>query len=663
MAAGRIVIPSWMPALDSNGFPIPNAQMYFYLNETTTLATIYADMDLSVPLPNPVVANSSGQFPAIWADDANLFSVSVDAPYGPPGIPFTFDGIWPSTTATASAVNKADKDGANIDPVAEALPFNAKLEEYRRPFDKPLMDFVTDINAADWKPYFDAAVDWAAANAPSGVRFLLPRNVVDGGIPLSYVKPILSDGVYFVGKGRNIWTGSFTANNDTCDIKLLASGGNPVFTWGDNSFEAGNPDAPAGFVQKGGGLMNLNIRGWLSDGALAVTKGVVNPKFNDLWVWVLHGGIRIENGYDPEIQRVHLEAYETFGIEVNGTGVGTAPKYSEGRGDRGVFRDILIAGQGDEAGPTSIGPAFAIRGFWHTAMCSNIQVVKGGGAVAEGSVFVGERRNGSAIQRPMFISFIDLQIDFVKSRCLVIDDVEDCWISTQLYLNSSPYDQVYIGPNAKNINIHNIRGYGSESRMVTVAGKDVTFLGGDLRNWNRDPANSEPAVYLAPTCEDVKFIGTTFGDVGLDPGDGSAGHLAVYTPPASTFVLTMIGCSFFGLATTPIDYGNTQFASIAAGADSILRRKLGVQANTLPGTTSLALGGDITIGGAAPTLMFNLYYDGASWRYNGNGPGSAIRVVLDGSTPKIQLLTAPNNTGGAGAAATVTVAGYLTATP
>lgn len=129
MAAGRMILPGWMPALDSNGVPIPNAQLYFYLNGTTTLATVYADDDLTTPLPNPVAANSSGQFPAIWADDANLFSVSVDAPYGPPGIPFTFDDVGPATSANTSALNKADKDAANLN-TSEAIAFRQKLKQF-----------------------------------------------------------------------------------------------------------------------------------------------------------------------------------------------------------------------------------------------------------------------------------------------------------------------------------------------------------------------------------------------------------------------------------------------------------------------------------------------------------------------------------------------------
>lgn len=116
MAAGRIVIPGWMPALTENGIPIPNVRAFFFLNGTTTLSTVYADEGLTTPLTNPVAANSAGQFPSIWADSSAVFSVSMDAPYGPPGQPFTFDGIVPSEPSDTALANKADTDGGNIGP-------------------------------------------------------------------------------------------------------------------------------------------------------------------------------------------------------------------------------------------------------------------------------------------------------------------------------------------------------------------------------------------------------------------------------------------------------------------------------------------------------------------------------------------------------------------
>lgn len=107
MASGRLLIPGWMPARDSNGDPIPNVRAFFYVDGTTTLATVYADVALTVPLMNPVVANSSGRFPQIYASDAVLYSASVDAPYGPPGLPFTFEALAVSISANIAAANLA----------------------------------------------------------------------------------------------------------------------------------------------------------------------------------------------------------------------------------------------------------------------------------------------------------------------------------------------------------------------------------------------------------------------------------------------------------------------------------------------------------------------------------------------------------------------------
>ena len=143
MAAGRIIVSGWMPALDSDGEPIPNARMYFYQNQTTSLAVVYTDATLTTPLPNPVAANSSGQFPAIWADDANLFSVTIDAPFGPPGQPFTYDSLGPSTSANTDATNKLDRDGLNAEPALldNIGDVRSKPFAYRGPFDLKVLGY------------------------------------------------------------------------------------------------------------------------------------------------------------------------------------------------------------------------------------------------------------------------------------------------------------------------------------------------------------------------------------------------------------------------------------------------------------------------------------------------------------------------------------------
>lgn len=127
MAAGRIVFGAWMPAVDANGVPIPNARIFFYDNETTILKSVYADQALTIPLPNPVSANSSGQFPDIWGDDAEIYSATIDAPYGPPGTPFTYDNVVPgqNTGGGGGGDDKLDISGANIPPPSEVAPSGA----------------------------------------------------------------------------------------------------------------------------------------------------------------------------------------------------------------------------------------------------------------------------------------------------------------------------------------------------------------------------------------------------------------------------------------------------------------------------------------------------------------------------------------------------------
>lgn len=112
--AGRILVPGWSRALDSDGDPIPAAISLF--NEgTDALASVFSDEGLTTPLANPVQSNSAGRFPAIWASDANAYDWSVEAPYGPPGSPFTGTGL---TTALAAEVLAADAAEAAADAAA-----------------------------------------------------------------------------------------------------------------------------------------------------------------------------------------------------------------------------------------------------------------------------------------------------------------------------------------------------------------------------------------------------------------------------------------------------------------------------------------------------------------------------------------------------------------
>ena len=68
--------PRFRP-LDDNGEILPSAYMNFYETGTVTKATIYADADLTTPLDNPITADASGEFAAIYLDPAVTYRVQL----------------------------------------------------------------------------------------------------------------------------------------------------------------------------------------------------------------------------------------------------------------------------------------------------------------------------------------------------------------------------------------------------------------------------------------------------------------------------------------------------------------------------------------------------------------------------------------------------------
>jgi len=127
MASGRLVFSGRMPAIDPDGVPYPDARMFFYVNRTTTLATVYADEALTAPLQNPVPADSSGNFVPIWADQTLLFSASLDSITL--GKIDTIDDLAPSNSV-GGAANKLDKDGGNREPdILTNLPYLAPADD------------------------------------------------------------------------------------------------------------------------------------------------------------------------------------------------------------------------------------------------------------------------------------------------------------------------------------------------------------------------------------------------------------------------------------------------------------------------------------------------------------------------------------------------------
>lgn len=63
--------------LDESGRPLAGARLIFSITETETPARTYADAELTVPHPNPLVADSGGFFPPVYLDDDITYRVRL----------------------------------------------------------------------------------------------------------------------------------------------------------------------------------------------------------------------------------------------------------------------------------------------------------------------------------------------------------------------------------------------------------------------------------------------------------------------------------------------------------------------------------------------------------------------------------------------------------
>lgn len=73
----QLFTPPFQTTLDANANVVPGARLTFYLSETTTPATVYADAALTTPLSSPVIADSAGRFVPIYLDPSLKYRVIV----------------------------------------------------------------------------------------------------------------------------------------------------------------------------------------------------------------------------------------------------------------------------------------------------------------------------------------------------------------------------------------------------------------------------------------------------------------------------------------------------------------------------------------------------------------------------------------------------------
>lgn len=108
MAAGFLIFPGKFPSRDRQGNRIA-AQIAFYENGAPgTPKTVYADVGLTTPLPNPVLSNALGDFPSIYADVTEQFT-AVWATIAPDSQSQTLDGLSPSTSANETILHQTEE--------------------------------------------------------------------------------------------------------------------------------------------------------------------------------------------------------------------------------------------------------------------------------------------------------------------------------------------------------------------------------------------------------------------------------------------------------------------------------------------------------------------------------------------------------------------------
>lgn len=65
-------------AVDTNGVPLTGATLNFFVTGTSTPATVYADVALTMPLGVSVEAQTNGQWPQIWLSPAQAYKVVLE---------------------------------------------------------------------------------------------------------------------------------------------------------------------------------------------------------------------------------------------------------------------------------------------------------------------------------------------------------------------------------------------------------------------------------------------------------------------------------------------------------------------------------------------------------------------------------------------------------
>jgi hypothetical protein len=207
MAAGRVILPC-MPALDLNGRPVSGALLNFYENNTTTRKAVYTTADLTTPLSNPVVADGSGVFPSIFADEEELYSVTCFSPLGVMLPKASYSSVR-ATTAIGDGLVVVSSFMQTVLDDTSAAAARATLDVQKK--------FRVDVTEAPFNAVGDAATDDSAA-IQAAIDYVQTNG---GGTVFFPAKSFVCEGLTVTSDNVTL-TGSGYPTEATGGTKLLA---------------------------------------------------------------------------------------------------------------------------------------------------------------------------------------------------------------------------------------------------------------------------------------------------------------------------------------------------------------------------------------------------------------------------------------------------------
>lgn len=106
--------------IDLNGDPLVGALLYVYIGATTTLASLFQDIGLSIPASNPATADSSGRLPLLYVADGTYRVRLVDASGSVANGGFDYPQV-PSIGASSSGGGGTSVDSTTIFQTGDPL--------------------------------------------------------------------------------------------------------------------------------------------------------------------------------------------------------------------------------------------------------------------------------------------------------------------------------------------------------------------------------------------------------------------------------------------------------------------------------------------------------------------------------------------------------------